>query len=45
MAGNAMDGRIYFLQVDNRTFYVLHFTVASQKLQGFREQKPDREVE
>jgi len=35
---NAMDGRIYYLQVDNRTFYVLHFTVASQKLRGLREQ-------
>lgn len=36
--GSAMDGRIYYLQVDNRTFYVLHFTVASQKLHGLREQ-------
>ena len=36
--GSAMDGRIYYLQVDNRTFYVLHFTVASKKLQGLREQ-------
>ena len=36
--GNAMEGRVYYLQVDNRTFYVLHFTVASQKLQGLREQ-------
>jgi hypothetical protein len=36
--GSAMDGRIYYLQVDSRTFYVLHFTVASKKLQGLREQ-------
>ncbi|HKO97601.1 MAG TPA: hypothetical protein VJU86_11450 [Pyrinomonadaceae bacterium] len=36
--GSAMDGRIYYLQVDNRTFYVLHFTVASKKVQGLREQ-------
>lgn len=36
--GSAMDGRIYYLQVDSRTFYVLHFTVASEKLQGLREQ-------
>lgn len=36
--GSAMDGRIYYLQVDNRTFYVLHFTVASKKLEGLREQ-------
>jgi hypothetical protein len=30
--GTNMDGRVYYLQVDNRTFYVLHFTVASDKL-------------
>lgn len=36
--GSAMDGRIYYLRVDNRTFYVLHFTVASKKLEGLREQ-------
>jgi hypothetical protein len=36
--GRAMDGRVYYLQVDKRTFYVLHFTVASEKLQGLREQ-------
>jgi hypothetical protein len=36
--GSAMDGRIYYLQVDNRTFYVLHFTVATKKLQDVREQ-------
>lgn len=37
-AGSAMDGRIYYLQVDNRTVYVLHFTVASKKLEALREQ-------
>lgn len=30
--GRNMDGRLYYLQVDNRTFYVLHFTVASETL-------------
>ena len=30
--GTNMDGRLYYLQADNRTFYVLHFTVASAKL-------------
>lgn len=30
--GTNMDGRLYYLQVDNRTFYVLHFTVASERL-------------
>lgn len=30
--GTNMDGRLYYLQMDNRTFYVLHFTVASEKL-------------
>ena len=34
--GMNMDGRIYYLQLDNRTFYVLHFTVASEKLQDLR---------
>jgi hypothetical protein len=37
-AGTNMDGRIYYLQLDNRTFYALHFTVASEKLKGLREQ-------
>lgn len=37
-AGMNMDGRIYYLQVDNRTFYTLHFTVASVKLRGLRDQ-------
>lgn len=36
--GKNMDGRIYYLQVDSRTFYVLHFTLASNKVQGLREQ-------
>ena len=36
--GRNMDGRIYYLQVDKRTFYVLHFTVASDKLQGLQDQ-------
>jgi hypothetical protein len=30
--GMNMDGRLYYLQADSRTFYVLHFTVASEKL-------------
>ena len=34
--GRNMDGRIYYLQVDNRTFYALHFTVGSDKLQSLR---------
>jgi hypothetical protein len=33
--GRNMDGRIYFLRLDNRTFYV---TVASEKLPGLRDQ-------
>ena len=36
--GRNMDGRIYYLQLDNRTFYVLHFTVASEKLIGLQDQ-------
>jgi hypothetical protein len=36
--GKNMDGRIYFLRLDNHTFYVLHFTVASEKLPSLREQ-------
>ena len=36
--GNNMDGRIYYLQSDNRTFYALHFTLASDKLQSLRDQ-------
>ena len=36
--GMNMDGRIYYLQIDNRTFYVLHFTVATDKLENFRKE-------
>ena len=36
--GTNMDGRLYYLQVDNRTFYVLHFTVVSEKLDRVREE-------
>ena len=36
--GRNMDGRIYYLQLDNRTFYALHFTVVSDKLQNLRDQ-------
>ncbi len=36
--GRNMDGRIYYLQLDNRTFYALHFTVAGDKLQSLRDQ-------
>ena len=36
--GKNMDGRIYFLRLDSRTFYTLHFTVASEKLSSLRDQ-------
>jgi hypothetical protein len=36
--GRNMDGRIYYLRLDSRTFYILHFTVASDKLPGLRDQ-------
>ncbi len=36
--GRNMDGRIYYLRLDSRTFYVLHFTVASEKLPSLRDQ-------
>jgi hypothetical protein len=36
--GRNMDGRIYYLRLDSRTFYILHFTVASEKLPSFRDQ-------
>ena len=36
--GKNMDGRIYYLRLDSRTFYILHFTVASQKLPSLRDQ-------
>lgn len=34
--GTNMDGRLYYLQADNNTVYVLHFTVASAKLEQLR---------
>lgn len=37
-AGRGMYGRIYYLQVDQRTFYSLRFTVARDKLQAMRDQ-------
>ena len=36
--GRNMDGRIYYFRVDSRTFYILHFTVASEKLASLRDQ-------
>jgi hypothetical protein len=36
--GRTMAGRIYYLQLDKRTFYALRFTVARDKLQSIREQ-------
>ena len=36
--GRNMDGRIYYLRLDSRTFYILHFTVASEKLPSLRDQ-------
>ena len=36
--GKGMDGRIYYIQLDNRTFYTLHFTVTSDKLPSLRDQ-------
>jgi len=37
-AGRTMYGRIYYLQMDPRTFYALRFTVARNKLQAVRDQ-------
>lgn len=37
-AGKTMYGRIYYLEVDRRTFYSLRFTVAHDKLEQIREQ-------
>lgn len=37
-AGRVMAGRIYYLQVDTRTFYALRFTIAQDKLAALREQ-------
>ena len=36
--GRNMDGRIYYFRLDSRTFYILHFTVASEKLRSVRDQ-------
>jgi hypothetical protein len=36
--GRNMDGRIYYLRLDSRTFYILQFTVASAKLPSLRDQ-------
>jgi hypothetical protein len=36
--GRTMTGRVYYLQLDKRTFYALRFTLARDKLQGNREQ-------
>jgi len=36
--GQPMAGRLYYLQVDNRTIYTLHFTGARDKLQALRDQ-------
>lgn len=36
--GRNMDGRIYYLRSDSRTFYILHFTVASEKLPSLQNQ-------
>lgn len=36
--GRAMSGRIYYLQLNQRTFYSLRFTVAREKLQAAGEQ-------
>jgi hypothetical protein len=34
--GRPMAGRIYYLRLDNRTFYALHFTVTADKLSRLR---------
>jgi hypothetical protein len=36
--GRNMDGRIYYLRVDARTLYLLHFTVRSDRLAELRAQ-------
>jgi hypothetical protein len=36
--GRTMSGRVYYLQIDTRTFYALRFMVAQDKLRGVREQ-------
>jgi len=35
--GRAMYGRIYYLQIDERAFYLLHFTVVRDRLPAIRE--------
>ncbi len=37
-AGKVMAGRIYYLQLDNRTFYSLRFTASQAKLRTIRTQ-------
>lgn len=37
-AGKPIYGRLYYLQVDQRTFYCLRFTVARDKLEAVREE-------
>src|SRR5215204_4268646 len=37
-AGKPMAGRVYYLQADGRTVYVLHFTVLRDKLQRIQNQ-------
>jgi hypothetical protein len=37
-SGRPMVGRIYYLQLDQRTFYALRFTVVQKKLQTLRPQ-------
>lgn len=37
-SGINMYGRIYYFQLDNRTYYLLHFTIARDKLESFRDQ-------
>ncbi|MEP6923087.1 MAG: hypothetical protein ABI954_01370 [Pyrinomonadaceae bacterium] len=37
-SGKAMIGRVYFLQADNKTFYVLKFTGLRDKLRSLRNQ-------
>ena len=36
--GRSMEGRIYYLRIDSRTFYALYFTIASDKLVTAHEQ-------
>jgi hypothetical protein len=36
--GRTMAGRVYYLQLDKRTFYALRFTLARDKLQSIRRQ-------